>query len=118
MVKKLFVSVLLFVFAFSLCISCSPKKKKEYVVLGGVYSIKKNDSMYTAAKVVGMNDSFISVRFYTDVFKEKPKDVDTKKMSSRVPYLNMVKESFLLYIPQFIKVEKVTSDEFQPPLSQ
>lgn len=114
MFKNKIVAILILIMSLTLCFGCSEKKKKNEIVVGGLYIIKSNDSLYTAAKILDINPSFISVRFYSDIFKEKPVDLNSKELSFHIPYRNMVKESFLLFRPYLFKKEKLSKEESKP----
>ena len=103
---------LMFVVALVLYSSCSQKQQKPTIVLGGIYLTQNNDSLYRVSKVMAMSKSYIHVRFYSDLFKEKPTDVDSKKLHYPMSYIAMGKMDFLFYKPRLLKVEEVLQEEW------
>tara|TARA_R110002073_G_scaffold123234_1_gene266774 strand:- start:68482 stop:68841 length:360 start_codon:yes stop_codon:yes gene_type:complete len=114
MLKNKIITGIVLIMGLVLCVGCSEKKKKNDIVVGGLYIMKSKDGSYRSAKILNIDNVYISVRFYSDIFKERPVDLNSKNLSFHVFYHNVVKESFLLYRPELFKIEKLSKEESEP----
>ena len=116
--RRITLQASLMLFAMSV-VSC---RSEPTYIEGGIYSVPAEKGGYAVVKILKLDDGGVHLRMYSNVFRERPRAVDTAKLYMAginhkpteqlgMGHATISKASFRTWGAEFIQSETVRSEE-------
>lgn len=80
---------------------------------GGMYLRQNEDSTWSVTKILVVDEFAVHIRMYSDTFKTKPADVNSKDLHVLIGHAPLAKEGFLKEPHILVKAEPVAEEELE-----
>jgi hypothetical protein len=90
-----------------------PAASADGLKAGGLYLSQNADSTWSVTKVLVLDNFAAHIRMYSDTFKTKPADVNSKDLNVFIGHAPLDRKGFLIDKPELLKVEPVKDEELE-----